>query len=124
MHGLLSNNNKREPQKFLMYSITPSKPAPACQVAVHLNPHTKSFNLNLAVELGWDFHYSETENINYHQICHYLPIPPHIPISPISPFLPPASKMRSSDLQSRLWFYSKRRGAGCVHLFEVIKTRR
>lgn len=32
----------KENHKFHTYSITPSKPAPACQAPEHLNPHTKS----------------------------------------------------------------------------------
>lgn len=58
------------------HSLRTSPSMPGCRA---LKPTHQEFNLSLAGGLGRDFHYLDTENIHYHQICHYLPIPPPHP---------------------------------------------
>lgn len=77
------------------HSLSTSPSTPACRA---LQPTHQELNLSLAGGLGRDFHYSDTENINYHQICHYLPIPPphpHLAYLILSP---------SSQQNEKQWF--------------------
>lgn len=110
MHGLLCNNNKREPQiphiQHHPFWASPSMPG-----SWALKPTHQEFNLSLAGGLGQDFHYSETENINYLQVCHYRPIPRCTPSSCLST---PSPSSRENEKQwSEEWivaFTQKEKG--------------
>lgn len=102
------------------HSLSTSPSMPGCRA---LKPTHQEFNLSLAGGLGRDFHYSDTENINYHQICHYLPIPPphpHLAYLILSP---------SSQQNKKQWFAEwivvllEQKRASCVCLLGIIKTR-
>lgn len=100
----------KENHKFHTYSITPSEPAPACQTPEHLNPHTKSLTWVWLGDLDKTFTIQRQKILIISKSVIIVPSPSlQTLILPICSFPLQPTKTKSSDLLSRLWFYSKRK---------------